>query len=435
MLACTPPAVVVETRSTAGVEPITTEQEPARPVPSQAEPACWATGDYQGKVLVAGKPSAVPSEFAVDHYGVGDTWVRVLPWDDDEILLAVGRGHPWWPWSQDEDLGGRLWRVSCDDPMQAAVVLEIPDAQLAWSVPDIDAQGKVTGFYFSMGAVQRYDFALGDWGPAAAAPRFEQCWMAEKPVTGRDYVVERLGPDQLLVYAGGPCGFEAEWLGAAQVLTLDREGKGTRRPYHRVAALAGTTTAAGRRLWLADGGQCSQAETMMTQASPGLWRSDDDGASWILVEIPALDGQAPAAVWAAGDKLLALGECCYNEAADFCRGGRLVASADGGASWTRISPRDQQSGDELGPIRSLGTDAALRTIEVEIEAYDQPLTMRSSDGGRSWKDVGLDEAYQATDAVAELQLGPWHFERGTEGLDRRPIDEPEQAPTRVWPQL
>ncbi|NVB39782.1 hypothetical protein G6O69_18200 [Pseudenhygromyxa sp. WMMC2535] len=396
------------------------EPEAQRRMPSQATPACVA--EIDGDLIVIGEMSTrLRLDDGVDRRRVR---LQILPWDEDEILLAVGSQQPWWSMTQ-TGLEGRLWRVPCAEPKALELVVEVPEVDLSWSA--LDPEGG--GLYFGSQAVQRYDFALGDWGPIASAPVFEGCWMAETAITGNVYVVEWLADGQLLVYEGGPCGFEAEWLGAAKVVEIDEAGEGHTRDLAHVASV---TSDGQGQLWLADGGLCGESQTWMSRGSEGLWRSDDSGESWALIEIPDLEKRGLVAVWAEGDRLIAWEECCYSEAADFCQGGELFVSEDGGDSWEKRSPRHgQPAPNDYGPVDAVAVEPGFGVIMVEQQGYEGPLRMRSDDLGRSWSALEVGAAFEASAPSERAEVDGYVFEIGREGLYQLGADGGGRR--QVWP--
>jgi hypothetical protein len=164
----------------------------------------------------------------------------------------------------------------------------------------------------------------------------------------------------------------------------------------------------------------------MSRGAAGLWRSDDDGDHWDFVAIPALDDWGVDAVWTAAstpDRLLVRSECCYVEAADFCFGGKLLLSEDGGASWARVSPGLSGSlpGDpgSYGPVTALHVGPELLELEAFVERDVGALRGRSSDGGRHWVRRNAQPEIESSEVVRELELHGWVFAASTDGLVRR----------------
>jgi hypothetical protein len=367
--------------------------------------------------------------------------------------------------------------VPCDDPAAKVVALHLEGAAFAWAEPSPEGRG----LYFSYGGVYFYEYATNSWGPVIEPPLLSQCWMAESPVRAEEYVVGWVGDGALAVLTGGPCGFEAEWLGAAEVIEIPTElaGSAAGEPRRRPAAHVASVSADARgRLWVANGGLCSEASTKMSRGAAGLWRSADDGEAfregaglgggrplakafregaglgggrplakafregaglgggrplaeaWDFVEIPELDGHGVDAVWTAAsapDRLLIRSECCYVEAADFCPGGKLLLSEDAGASWARVSPSASESlpGDasSYGPVEQLHVGPELLELEALVRRDIGPLHVRSSDGGRHWMQLKSTREIVPSPVSRELELNGWVFAAGPDGLLRhRPAE-------------
>ena len=299
----------------------------AKPALTSIEPACVAELDDAGVLVVGGQPTPLrvvedPSGARIQVFGHGDT----------SVLVALGSQAPWLPFV-DPSGAETLWEVACADPSEPRPFLHIDGADFSWAAQTPDG----AGLYFSLGTVHRYDFAAGDYGPVTPPASVAECWMAEQPTPTLDHVIGWVGADRLLIYSGGPCGFEAEYEGGRAVIET-----ATRPPTRRDAApVTSVAVDAGGQLWASDGGACSQPETVWERGEPGLWRSADAGASWSFVAIPAIAGHGVEAIWAASDgsnALLARTECCYQAAGDEgCEGGELVLSDDGGVTWVEVS--------------------------------------------------------------------------------------------------
>jgi hypothetical protein len=308
--------------------------EPAPAVGSAVEPACTVVvgSDAEQPLIVDGQPIPIDLEMTEGLR------IRNFPYTQDSILLALGSEHPWHTFRNDYPTD-TLWELPCDRPSEVRELAKIEGANFAWA--ELEPDG--SGLYFSLGAVHRLDFAKRDHGPVTAPPRLQQCWMAEEPVEAIEFVAGWVGEDRLLVYWGGPCGFEAEWEGGTVV--IEDPGKMARR---RPSAHVGSITAeASGRVWVGDGGFCAEPQRLWDRGSPGVWRSDDIGESWTFVPIPALAeaGRGIDAIWTNADahgRVFVHAECCYPGPADECDGGELLHTDDGGRSW-QLGPGKAQS--------------------------------------------------------------------------------------------
>ncbi|PRP96159.1 WD40/YVTN/BNR-like repeat-containing protein [Enhygromyxa salina] len=403
---------------------------PERPavVARTGAPACEASVGPGREVLVAGRSTGLIAEFD------DEVRLRSYPWSDDQILLAVGRAHPWRNWIHSDEQH-TLWQIPCDNPSAKVVALHVDGAEFSWAAPTPDGRGLY--FSYSPGSVQFFDYATNTWGPVVEPAQISECWMAEAPVTADDYITGWAGVGQLAVVTGGPCGFEAEWLGGAEVIELPSAGAAgaaQRRPAVHVSSIAADPSG---RLWVSSGGLCTKAQTMKSRGAAGVWRSTDDGARWDLVEIPELDGAGVDAVWAAAsapERLLLRSECCYVEAADFCSGGKLLRSEDGGASWARVSPGVNGSppGDPhfYGPVEALRVGPELLELDALVNTVEGALRVRSIDGGQRWAPLDPNHAIAPTPAARQLELGGWTFTIEPDGLARRRLSEPAELVLR-----
>ncbi|MFV8753988.1 WD40/YVTN/BNR-like repeat-containing protein [Nannocystaceae bacterium ST9] len=418
LVACTRPSAVIDLPREADGAPAKAEPTPTAggTIPSTDVLACPIRVDDEGNVLIAEQPTGV----SVDPDMAPR--VRGFPWDHEQILVAIGMTSPAY-WAEPEQIG-TLFRVDCEAPRDWVSLVHIEGADFAWAELSLDRRW----LYFSHPGVGVFDFAAWDWARLAPSRTIDQCWSSETPIEAEDYVFGRIADDALVVYSGGPCGFEAEWEGRTQVIDGIREDE---LPFRRDRAYVGTVAADGAgRLWVGDGGQCSVAESVYSPGHPGLWRSDDAGESWTFVPIAGLQGRGIASLWihaSDGARMLAQAECCYGFAADFCEGGELLLSEDGGASWTEVSPRlAQPDPDLVGPVDQLEVDRAAWQIEVHVASYASELRLVSRDGGRSWQELAADQSITPIAIPREADVGDWHFAAELEGLSRidvrRPMD-------------
>jgi hypothetical protein len=240
-----------------------------------------------------------------------------------------------------------LWELPCDRPSEVREFLTIEGADFAWAEMEPDG----SGLYFSLGAVHRYDFALRDHGPVTTPPQIEECWIREEgPVSATEFVAGWVGEDRLLIYWGGRCGFEAEWQGGTAI--IEGPGKLAKR---RASAYASSIAAdASGRVFVGDGGRCVEPQSAWDRGSPGVWRSDDVGASWTFVPIPELadTGRGVDAIWTTAkepNRVWVHSACCYPGPADECDGGERLHTDDGGRSWTLVDRSGQPGAGPVGP--------------------------------------------------------------------------------------
>lgn len=416
-VACTHPSAVIDLPAEASAV-IRSETHPTvgGAIPSTDVPACSLEYDGEGEVLIAAQPTGVTVDPDIRPR------LRAFPWDQETILVAIGMTTPAY-YAEPEQVG-TLYRVECDRPRDWATLVHIDGADFAWAELSVDRRW----LYFSYPGVGVLDFAAGDWARLSPLRMLDRCWVSEDPIAAEDYVFGRIADDALVVYSGGPCGFEAEWEGRTQVIDGIREDE---LPFRRNRAYVGTVTADSKgRLWVGDGGQCSAAESVYSPAHSGLWRSDDAGDTWthVPITIAGLNDRGVAGLWIRATNplhMLAQVECCYGFAADFCEGGELLLSEDGGRTWTDVSPRLAQSNpDTVGPVDQLVVDRAAWQIDVHVPSFEAELRLRSRDGGRTWQDLPGDQPIAPTAIPRDAQVGEWHFEPALEGLLRTRASDP-----------
>jgi hypothetical protein len=416
-MGCTRPPAVIDLPTETSTETPTAEVGPSagtRGIPSTDVPACSLDFDGEGNVRIAGQATGV----SVDP----DTRprLRAFPWDHETILVAIGMTTPAY-WAEPEQIG-TLYRVACEQPREWTSLVHIEGADFAWAELSVDRRW----LYFSYPGVGVFDFAAWDWARLSPPRMLSPCWSSEEPLAADDYVFGRIAEDALVVYSGGPCGFEAEWEGRTQVIDGIREDE---LPFRRNRAYVGTVVADSKgRLWVGDGGQCSVAESVFSPAHSGLWRSDDAGDTWTYVAIPNLRERGIAGLWIHAtdpSRMLAQAECCYNFAADFCEGGELLLSENGGKTWIEVSPRlTQPDPDAVGPVDQIEVDPVAWQIDVHVPSFEAELRLRSRDGGRSWQPLAADQTIEPTAISRAAEVGEWHFEPGLEGLLRTHTRKP-----------
>jgi hypothetical protein len=345
------------------------EPKPGRPV--AAEPACSVSLGSNQQLTVNGQ--AIPIELEMAE----GMRIRNFPYRDDAILFALGSDHPWYLF-EDYFPNETLWELPCARPSDVREFLTIEGADFAWAEMEPDG----SGLYFSFGAVQRYDFALRDYGPVTTPPQIAECWMREEgPVSAIEFVAGWVGDDRLLIYWGGPCGFEAEWEGGTAV--LENPGKlAKRRPSAYVGSIAAD---ASGRVWVGDGGRCAEPQTAWDRGSPGVWRSDDVGRSWTFMPIPLLAdrGRGIDAIWTTTKepgRVWVHSACCYPGPADECDGGERLHTDDGGRTWTLVDRSGQPEPGPLGP-RSVTLDGWVLELTLDgLERRPKSETSRDPNG-------------------------------------------------------
>ncbi|MFV8749616.1 WD40/YVTN/BNR-like repeat-containing protein [Nannocystaceae bacterium ST9] len=388
-----------------GERPIVSEAEPARAAPVRGELPCTVEFDgEQESILVAGVAS--PIEFMAQV----DTRLVAYPGAHaGEVLVAVGYDHAWYP--DRTDTGSVLWRVQCATPSEAERALELAGADFPWSVLSPDGQQ----IYFTYAGVSRYEIATGKVDLLVGSRTIADCWMREDEggIGSDEFVQGWVGPGELAVLSGGPCGFEAQWEGEMQVLSgfEDPRKPAERRERAWVGALA---LGAGRRVWVGDGNECALEFNPEGVGTPGVWRSDDTGLSWTFSPIKGLEAGIEA-IWPSAsdpDRVLAASECCISYADDVCGsvgGGSLFLTTDGGETWKKILDRSANYG-----IKGVLDDAA--THELTVFAGEGSL--RSLDEGKLWtpSDATLETP---ADPRAKIELDGVVLEPGLDGLVRR----------------
>lgn len=386
------------------------------------EPACAHEIGPGGELRVAGQATGMAVALEPPSR------VRSYPYTKGAIVLAVGSDTPWWPFfGSDVRSEQTLWLIPCATPSELGPLLTLDGADFAWAAPEPGGGGLL----FSFGAVQRLDFAVSDYGPVTKPPLIPSCWMGEPNVEAREYVAGWVAEDRLLIHVGGPCGFEAEWVGGTAILSWPGA---ERQP----SAHVGTVTADSKgRLWVGDGGQCAAQATVWDRGEPGVWRSDDRGASWRFVGVPGLDDHGVDAIWTDGDRLLVRAECCYPGPADGCDGGELLRSDDAGASWRDITPQPGPPAEFEPSVVRVHVGASLDELDVLLDTEPRA-ALRSRDGGRKWTALPADVDVGESPISRSAKLGEQVFEASIDGVIARSEDGSTQVvlrpsgPPRFW---
>ncbi len=396
--------------------PAATEPDKRGGIPTTDQLACTPTLHEDGELRIADQPTGV--EAYPDQLRV-----RAFPWDDTSILLGLGKSRP--AWYEEPDQRGTLYRVRCAQPQVWEPLLKVEDADFAWAELSPDRRW----LYFTYPGVGVLDFVAGDWAVLGPPRMLEQCWLLEQPIAAEDYVVGWAPSGGLLIDSGGPCGFEAEWQGGAQVLDDVKEDRvGSRRARGHIGDLQSDAKA---RVWVGDGGLCEEPETVMTQGHGGVWRSADLGESWAFLPITALKDHGVRRVFindADPRHVLALAECCYESAADFCSGGELFASDDDGATWREISPALSQPDPDLwGPVFGIRVDEAAWIITALVSFDGDPVALESHDGGQTWKPSAVDVDSLMLPKPQAIEIQGRTFEPSPDGLIRSGEGEPDHV--------
>lgn len=158
-------------------------------------------------------------------------------------------------------------------------------------------------------------------------------------------------------YEGGPCG-------GRFIAVIDHNGKLVAAPYYRSFVLIGNAAGTSwRQADLPDAADqpfslCSMGTRLFAGGFGRVYRSDDDGATWSVTEIPALQSAQIVRLTASGDTVYA------------CTSGHLARSADRGANWQLL-----RSGD----IRDAAARGSGRVALAEADGVAE-----SGDGGATW---------------------------------------------------
>jgi hypothetical protein len=158
-------------------------------------------------------------------------------------------------------------------------------------------------------------------------------------------------------YEGGPCG-------GRYVAVIDHNGGLVAAPYYRAFVLIGNAEGTSwRQADLPDAADqpfslCSMGTRLLAGGFGRAYRSDDNGATWAVTEIPALQSAQIVRLTSSGDTVYA------------CTSGHLARSADRGANWQLL-----RSGD----IRDVAASGDGRIALAEVDGV-----VESGDGGATW---------------------------------------------------
>ncbi|TNF29104.1 MAG: hypothetical protein EP329_16545 [Deltaproteobacteria bacterium] len=342
--------------------------------------------------------------------------LAVWPGDDDAAYVALRRS---WYTPGGPPTEGLLWRVPCDAPGDATVLVRRPGADFAqaalsrdgWTLFFSDARG--------VSALDLEDRAITPITEAGAP--WAGCW--SEGATMRDLVLS-MSPDgrQLSVARGGPCGAEGSWIGQPWVvldpLDADRRRVRQRRPLSALAAVEPAT------LWVSDGGACDEPGVVAPSTRGAIWRSEDQGASWARIPVTAGDEHLSAHARTIlvdphkPDRVVVHGAVCRTtERGRF--GGEVFASEDRGATWRRVW--------EGRAERVVGLNGGLDLLVVWVEDGRR---FGSRDLGATWFDLDRRPAQEEPE-LEPVRLGGAAFAPQDDGLYRR--SAPGVRPTRVFP--
>jgi len=342
--------------------------------------------------------------------------LTVWPGDADAAFVALRRD---WYTPGGTPGEGLLWRVPCEDPQRASVIVRREGADFAHAALSPDGW---TLFFSDAHGASALDLATREITTLTKAGEpWPGCWSEDAEM--RDLVVS-LSPDgqQLELGRGGACGPEGTWIGRPWVLLspLDAERRRLRqrRPLSALAAVPPAT------LWVSDGGACD-APGIVAPSTPGaVWRSEDQGASWAKLAVVA--GDEPMATHAQAilvdadtpDRLVVHGATCRSvERGTY--GGQVFASEDRGATWRRIWQGRAE--------RVVGLNGDLDLVVVWVPDGRR---FGSRDLGRDWFDLDRRPAPPVAELVP-VRLGEAAFAAQDDGLYRRTA--PGVRPTRVFP--
>lgn len=413
-----PPADPTATRpptAAPGTGPDVATADATPRAPRTTTPACSADL-VEGVVKLS--TGATPIAIDLDREDPRRIGVAVFADGDAHVLIAFAR--PWFV-ARGADPDGALWRVPCADPAEAEALAQRDGADFAqaalapdgWTLYFSDAAGLAA---LDLGT--REVTVLTDPPPAD-----ESCWSG--PETPQRDLVLAVSADglQLSFARGGPCGYEADWVGRPWVL-LDPADPVRRRARarHPIAALA----RAGESVWLSDGGACDEPGVVAPATRGAVWRSDDRGATWARVQVAAGDvglrTHARAILTDPGhpERLLVHGARCRVAGEDV--GGQLFASDDGGATWRHAPLPDGET--------AVAVVAVNGRLDQLIAWVPGERRFVSDDLGRTFSPLDPREPPVAP-KVAPLQLGELALSPQDDGLYAR--RGPGSRPERVFP--
>lgn len=412
----TPPTATASPTPTTG--PATPDAAPAEPRAREARttiPAC-AADLVEGVVHLTAGPT--PIALDLDREDRRKVGVAVFADGDAHVLLAFSR--PWFS-AGGADPDGVIWRVACAEPAGAEALARRDGADFAQATLSPDGWT----LYFSDAAgvaaldLETHEITLLTEPPPADAT----CWSG--PGTPQRDLVLAVSPDglQLSFARGGPCGYEADWVGRPWVL-LDPGDPARRRARarHPIAALA----RAGETVWLSDGGACDEPGVVAPATRGALWRSGDRGATWDRVQVAdegeglrtharviLTDPRRP-------ERLLVHGARCRVAGEEV--GGQLFASGDGGATWRHVDLPD-------GEV-AVAVEAVNGRLDQVIAWVAGERRFVSDDLGVTFTPLDPREPPPAP-KVAPLQLGDLALSPQDDGLYAR--RGPGSRPARVFP--
>lgn len=296
---------------------------------------------------------------------------QVLEWPDGDGILVAGTERP-----------GRfagtdvIWRIACDGSEPPAEFLVRDGADFAHSVLTWDSDRI---FFTSRIGVIEYHFEAELERVFTVPPMYtwHDCASNDEFTLGWDFVT-RLSHDQTVIefLRGVPCGYEGEWDLTSLWLPLDPDGVPSGMPFAPFGVFDVTVDATGV-VWV---------------AADRLYRSNDSGDTFQAIEIEDPDSdvehyeyEVPVSSVAVhpsrpGNVVVVFAQGFNPGIGDI--GGWAFRSEDDGATWHVIEPPDHRGSvlDVLGIVDG----SPLSLIAWDVRAHGDVEVYRSSDGGESW---------------------------------------------------
>ncbi len=208
-------------------------------------------------------------------------------------------------------------------------------------------------------------------------------------------------------------------------------------PASSVAALAMDQSG---NLWVAEGGGCGSSAT-----TGAVWLSSDRGESWVRMPVFTPDSyeMTTAAAGLAVDSkrpgrvLVRAGSCCDKEG---CEGGEAYLSTDGGKSWWQVVldehlPMDEEDDQGKGITNTAVFEHNLERFAVLVDGHGW---FETGDGGGTWKKLTLSKTagrpggkgWRADTEGRQVTLGGCAFSASGKGVVRKCGDGAE---ARIFP--